>query len=115
MTVGDIFWLFFMFTALQPMLRQRMLEAMRGADQRGADIANGPRTRVTFALWCRERGRPGEPRRRGRGVCGPCRRQLGVLIWMARRISSESVDVDVARHAETAGRRIVACRVDEAG
>src|ERR1700720_3291278 len=29
MSVGDIFWLFFMFTALQPMLRQRMLEAMR--------------------------------------------------------------------------------------
>src|SRR3981189_3711670 len=29
MTVGDIFWLFFKFTALQPMLRQRMLEAMR--------------------------------------------------------------------------------------
>ena len=29
MSVGDIFWLFFMFTALQPVLRQRMLEAMR--------------------------------------------------------------------------------------
>jgi ClpP class serine protease len=29
MSIGDIFWLFFMFTALQPMLRQRMLEAMR--------------------------------------------------------------------------------------
>jgi ClpP class serine protease len=29
MSVGDVFWLFFMFTALQPMLRQRMLEAMR--------------------------------------------------------------------------------------
>src|ERR1700720_2651871 len=29
MTVLDIFWLFFVFTALQPMLRQRMLEAMR--------------------------------------------------------------------------------------
>src|SRR3982074_975195 len=28
-TFGDIFWLFFMFTALQPMLRQRLLEAMR--------------------------------------------------------------------------------------
>ena len=29
MSIGDIFWLFFMFTALQPVLRQRMLEGMR--------------------------------------------------------------------------------------
>jgi ClpP class serine protease len=29
MGITDIFWLFFMFSALQPMLRQRMLEAMR--------------------------------------------------------------------------------------
>jgi ClpP class serine protease len=29
MSIGDLFWLFFMFSALQPMLRQRMLEAMR--------------------------------------------------------------------------------------
>src|SRR5712672_464086 len=29
MSVGDLFWLFFMFTALQPVLRQRMLDAMR--------------------------------------------------------------------------------------
>lgn len=29
MSITDIFWLFFMFTALQPLLRQRMLEAMR--------------------------------------------------------------------------------------
>ena len=29
MSVSDLFWLFFMFTAIQPMLRQRMLEAMR--------------------------------------------------------------------------------------
>jgi hypothetical protein len=29
MSVGDIFWFFFMFTALQPVLRPRMLEAMR--------------------------------------------------------------------------------------
>jgi ClpP class serine protease len=29
MSVGDLFWLFFIFTAIQPMLRQRMLEAMR--------------------------------------------------------------------------------------
>jgi ClpP class serine protease len=29
MSFGDLIWLFFVFTALQPMLRQRMLEAMR--------------------------------------------------------------------------------------
>src|SRR6201985_770252 len=29
MSINDIFWLFFMFTALQPVLRQRLLEAMR--------------------------------------------------------------------------------------
>jgi ClpP class serine protease len=29
MSIGDIFWLFFIFSALQPVLRQRMLDAMR--------------------------------------------------------------------------------------
>lgn len=29
MSIGDIFWLFFMFTALQPVLRQRLMDAMR--------------------------------------------------------------------------------------
>jgi ClpP class serine protease len=29
MSIGDLFWVFFMFTALQPMLQQRMLNAMR--------------------------------------------------------------------------------------
>src|ERR1700692_3675941 len=29
MSFNDLFWLFFMFTALQPVLRQRMLDAMR--------------------------------------------------------------------------------------
>lgn len=29
MSVGDLFWLFFIFSALQPVLRQRMLDAMR--------------------------------------------------------------------------------------
>jgi ClpP class serine protease len=29
MSITDLFWLFFMLTALQPLLRQRMLEAMR--------------------------------------------------------------------------------------
>ena len=29
MSIGDLFWLFFMFSAIQPMLRQKLLEAMR--------------------------------------------------------------------------------------
>lgn len=29
MSIGDLVWLFFIFTAVQPMLQQRMLEAMR--------------------------------------------------------------------------------------
>src|SRR3981189_2433713 len=29
MSIGDLIWLFFIFSAIQPMLRQRMLEAMR--------------------------------------------------------------------------------------
>jgi ClpP class serine protease len=29
MSIGDLVWLFFIFTAVQPMLRQQMLEAMR--------------------------------------------------------------------------------------
>jgi ABC-type thiamine transport system ATPase subunit len=29
MSMGDIVWLFFIFSAVQPMLRQQMLEAMR--------------------------------------------------------------------------------------
>jgi ClpP class serine protease len=29
MSIGDLVWLFFMFSAIQPLLRQRMLEAMR--------------------------------------------------------------------------------------
>ncbi|MGH9810378.1 MAG: SDH family Clp fold serine proteinase, partial [Terriglobia bacterium] len=28
-SIGDLFWVFFVFSALQPLLRQRMLEAMR--------------------------------------------------------------------------------------
>ena len=29
MDIGQLFWLFFMFSALQPVLRQRLLEASR--------------------------------------------------------------------------------------
>jgi ClpP class serine protease len=29
MSIGDVFWLFFMFSALQPVIRQRLMDAMR--------------------------------------------------------------------------------------
>ena len=29
MSFGDLIWLFFIFSAIQPMLQQKMLEAMR--------------------------------------------------------------------------------------
>jgi Serine dehydrogenase proteinase len=29
MSIGDLFWLFFIFSAIQPLLQQKMLEAMR--------------------------------------------------------------------------------------
>ena len=29
MSISDIFWMFFMFTALQPVVRQQLMDAMR--------------------------------------------------------------------------------------
>ena len=29
MSIGDLFWLFFIFSAIQPLLQQKILEAMR--------------------------------------------------------------------------------------
>jgi ClpP class serine protease len=29
MSIGDLFWLFFIFSAIEPLLQQKMLEAMR--------------------------------------------------------------------------------------
>jgi ClpP class serine protease len=52
MTVGDIFWLFFMFTALQPMLRQRMLEAMRA--RKIAQIESRRNSRVILLIHRQE-------------------------------------------------------------
>jgi ClpP class serine protease len=52
MTVGDIFWLFFMFTALQPMLRQRMLEAMRS--RKIAQIEGRRNSRVILLIHRQE-------------------------------------------------------------
>ena len=47
MSITDIFWLFFMFTALQPLLRQRMLEAMRTRKSRRS---SGIGTRASSCL-----------------------------------------------------------------
>jgi ClpP class serine protease len=52
MSVGDIFWLFFMFTALQPMLRQRMLDAMRA--RKIAQIEGRRNSRVILLIHRQE-------------------------------------------------------------
>ncbi len=52
MSVGDIFWLFFMFTALQPVLRQHMLEAMR--TRKIAQIERERNTRVILLVHRQE-------------------------------------------------------------
>src|SRR6202521_1598017 len=52
MSIGDLFWLFFMFTALQPMLRQRMLEAMR--TRKIAQIEGERKSRVILLIHRQE-------------------------------------------------------------
>jgi ClpP class serine protease len=43
MSIGDLFWLFFIFTALQPVIRQRMLDAMRARKIAQLERARGSR------------------------------------------------------------------------
>jgi ClpP class serine protease len=52
MSIGDIFWLFFMFTALQPVLRQRMLDAMR--TRKIAQLEKQRNTRVILLVHRQE-------------------------------------------------------------
>ena len=52
MSIGDIFWLFFMFTALQPVLRQRMLDAMR--TRKIAQFESERKTRVILLVHRQE-------------------------------------------------------------
>jgi ClpP class serine protease len=52
MSFGDIFWLFFMFTALQPVLRQRMLEAMR--TRKIAQLESARKSRVILLIHRQE-------------------------------------------------------------
>ena len=52
MSVGDAFWLFFMFTALQPVLRQPMMDAMR--TRKIARLEGGRNSRVILLVHRQE-------------------------------------------------------------
>src|SRR6202030_814563 len=52
MSIGDLFWLFFMFSAIQPMLRQRMLEAMRM--RKISQLERGRKSRVILLVHRQE-------------------------------------------------------------
>jgi ClpP class serine protease len=52
MSFSDLFWLFFMFTALQPMLRQRMQEAMR--TRKIAELESNRNSRVILLVHRQE-------------------------------------------------------------
>jgi ClpP class serine protease len=52
MSIGDIFWLFFIFSALQPVVRQHMLDAMR--TRKIAQIERERKTRVILLVHRQE-------------------------------------------------------------
>jgi ClpP class serine protease len=52
MSIGDIFWLFFIFSALQPVLRQHMLNAMRA--RKIAQIESNRKSRVILLVHRQE-------------------------------------------------------------
>jgi len=52
MSIGDLFWLFFFFSALQPVLRQRMLDAMRA--RKIAKLENARHSRVILLVHRQE-------------------------------------------------------------
>jgi len=52
MSIGDIFWIFLMVTALQPLVRQRMLEAMR--TRKIAQIESERKSRVIMLVHRQE-------------------------------------------------------------
>src|SRR3977135_2791970 len=52
MSIGDLFWLFFMFTALQPVLRQRLNDAMRA--RKIAQIESERNSRVILLVHRQE-------------------------------------------------------------
>src|SRR3979409_573029 len=60
MSIGDLFWLFFIFSAIQPVLRQRMLEAMR--TRKIAQLESARKSRVILLVHRQETMRlPGFP------------------------------------------------------
>jgi ClpP class serine protease len=52
MTIGDLFWLFFIFSALQPVLRQRLQDAMRA--RKIAKLENARNSRVILLVHRQE-------------------------------------------------------------
>jgi hypothetical protein len=52
MSIGDLFWLCFIFSAIQPMLRQWMLEAMR--IRKISQIERGRKSRVILLVHRQE-------------------------------------------------------------
>jgi ClpP class serine protease len=52
MTISDLFWLFFIFSALQPVLRQRLLDAMRA--RKIAKLENARNSRVILLVHRQE-------------------------------------------------------------
>ena len=52
MSIGDLVWLFFVFSAIQPMLRQQMLEAMRA--RKISQIERGRKSRVILLVHRQE-------------------------------------------------------------
>jgi ClpP class serine protease len=52
MSIGDLFWLFFIFSALQPVLRQRLNDAMRA--RKIAQIESGRNSRVILLVHRQE-------------------------------------------------------------
>jgi ClpP class serine protease len=52
MSISDLFWLFFMFSALQPVLRQRMLDAMRA--RKIAQLESERKSRVILLIHRQE-------------------------------------------------------------
>ncbi len=69
MSIGDLFWLFFMFSAIQPMLRQQLLEAMRTRKIAQLERERKSRVRVVLSLQrCKSRRLSGSTRARSRSL-----------------------------------------------
>lgn len=97
MSINDIFWLFFMFTMLQPLLRQRMLEAMR--TRKIAQIERDRNSRVILLVHRQETMR----------LLGfPLMRYIDVNdsedVLRAIHMTDDDVPLDILAHRSRAGR-----------